>query len=138
MSPSKVENANAAHNKASVVLDYYLKSELEIQSAVSLITKPVSDLTNKELAEESTLEDALEGLWSAILDKVRTASYDDTTQDRIVWLLKAIKSLSPPIQPAPQIWGLSLWTDLPLLGAAIREAWNNGSCNHLKPFHPPQ
>ena len=64
------------------------------------------------------------GLGGMLCDLIRDGLV--SAVDRLVTFVNAIKSLPPPDQPAPQVWGLSLWSDLPILGATIREQWSIG------------
>jgi hypothetical protein len=64
------------------------------------------------------------GCLSIFLKQAHSTPFDDTKQDRLVQFLKEIKLLQLPTDPAPQIWGMALWTDLPIFGASMRELWN--------------
>jgi hypothetical protein len=122
----KTNSIDVTQSQASAALEPYLKSDTELQDAVSSFIQPAYDLYTEKLPDESQLADALDALWTAILNKVLSIPYNDNKQGRLVMLVDAIKSLPPPDQPAPQIWGLKLWTDLPVLGAIIRQQWNLG------------
>jgi len=126
ISPSKTEMIDTMQDRAYKFLRPYLESDTELQDAVSGFIQPVYDLYNENHPTESQLADALDALWTALLNDVILTAYNDTRQDRFITFLNSIKALPPPDQPAPQIWGLSLWSDLPTLGAAIRERWNIG------------
>jgi hypothetical protein len=135
MSPGKTKSINIAQGQASVALESYLKSDTELQGAVSCFVQSLYDLYAENLPSESQLANALDTLWMALLDIAQSTAYSDLTQDRLVAFVKAVKSLPPPSQPAPQVWGLSLWSDLPILGATIRERWNTGPSNQF--LSPP-
>jgi hypothetical protein len=126
MSPGRTKNIDVAQGQASAALDSYLTSGAKLQDAVSRFTRPVSDLHDHATADESSIGNALDALWTAILNTVLSTPYTDPKQDRLVSFINAIKSLPPPGQHRPQIWGLSLWPDLPILGATMRERWNIG------------
>lgn len=127
MSPGKTKNSiDVAEDQASAALELYLESDTELQDAVTRFTQPVCDLYTEMVPNERELADALDALWNALLDIAQSTPYNDPVQDRLVSFIKAVKSLPPPDRPAPEIWGLSLWSDLPILGAGIRERWDIG------------
>lgn len=126
MSPGRIKIIDVAQEQASAALQSYLESDTGLQDAVSCFVKPLYDLYAEKHPNESQLADALDALWTAFLSKVLSIPCNDPEQGRLVTFVNAIKSLPPPDQPAPQIWGLSLWSDLPILGASVRERWNIG------------
>jgi len=126
MSWRKTNSIDVAQSQASAALEHYLESDTEVQDAVSSFIQPAYDFYTEKLPDESQLAEVLDALWTALLNKVLSIPYNDNKQDRLVMLVDAIKSLPPPDHPAPQIWGLKLWTDLPVLGAIIRQQWNLG------------
>lgn len=132
MPPGKTNSIDVAQGRASAALKSYLQSDTELlQDAVSSFIQPVYDLYTEKLPTESQLDDALDALWTALLNELVSTAYNDAKQDGLVTFVNAIKSLPPPDQPAPQIWGLSLWSDLPNLGTAMRERWNTGPSTQL-------
>jgi hypothetical protein len=118
--------------QASAALTSYLHSNTLDESAViSDLVKPVTSLFTDGQVNEGQLEETVQSLWSVLIDKAQSISWDDAAQDRLVGLLKEIKCLPPPTHPAPQIWGSSLWSDLPTFGASMRERWNSGPVKHI-------
>jgi len=127
MSPGRTnEGIDVAKDHASTALESYLKSDTELQDAVQRFIQPIYDLYAEKLPNESQLADALDALWTALLDIAQSTPYDDPSQDRLVSFIKTVKSLPPPDCSTPEIWGRSLWSDLPVLGASLRERWNIG------------
>jgi hypothetical protein len=120
------DSIDVAKDHASAALEAYLKSDAELQDTVPRFIQPIYDLYAEKLPNESQLADALDALWTALLDIAQSTPHNDPAQDRLVFFTKAVKSLSPPDRPTPEIWGLSLWSDLPILGASVRERWNIG------------
>jgi hypothetical protein len=86
----------------------------------------VTDLFAHDSANAGQVEEALHRLWEVLIEKAEGIAWDDAAQDRLAGLLQEIKLLPPPAQPAPQVWGLSLWGELPLFGASMRERWDLG------------
>lgn len=126
MSPGKTNLIDVAQSRAFAALESYLKSDTDLQDAVSGFIQPVYDLYTEKLPTESQLADALDALWTALLNEVVSIAYNDTKQGCLATFVNEIKSLPPPDQPAPQIWSLKLWSDLPILGATMRQRWNSG------------
>lgn len=133
MSPGKTNSVDVAQDQASAALESYLNSGVDLQDAVSLFIQPVFGLYDQKLPSESQLSDSLDALWTALLDIAQSIPYSDPTQDRLISFIKGVKSLPPPDRPAPEIWGLSLWHDLPILSASMRERWNISSSIMFSP-----
>jgi hypothetical protein len=127
MSPTTTNKQTRVQSQAAAALESYLDPDYEVEEAISSFIQPVYDLYSETLPSEEQLADALDGIWNALLDKAISTPYsDDVTQGRLVTFTKKLQSLPPPDQPAPKIWDLALWSDLPILGAVIRQHWNTG------------
>jgi len=115
---------------ASAALANYLDDGHALEEAISAFTGPVSSLVRSGAAtDESTLEQPVQDLWSAIIARARTAPSSSSHQDRLVTFLTHLKSSKVPGNSNTQLWGASLWADLPMFGASMREAWNSGPSN---------
>jgi hypothetical protein len=77
MSASKVQRIDAAHDQASEAIDFYLQYALQLQYAVSRFAKLVFDFSNEQLANESTLDNVLDCLLNALLERFQTTPHDD-------------------------------------------------------------
>ncbi|KAF7155551.1 hypothetical protein CNMCM6106_004697 [Aspergillus hiratsukae] len=73
--------------------------------------------------EKSELENFLWFIWGAIIEIAKQIRHNRASQDRLVDLIHALTELPPT---TVSIWSSEtrLWKDLPLLGPALREAWN--------------
>jgi Protein of unknown function (DUF3632) len=118
MASSNAQYSSDAEVQASAALESYLKSNRDIHSVLNFI-KPVSDAVGSKKVETS-----LEILWDTVLQRALSTPYDGPLQDNLVTFLKEIKSLPPHNTPAPRVYGLSLWSDLPLFGHNMRNQWN--------------
>lgn len=69
--------------------------------------------------------------WGRVVKTAQQIAHDSPTQDQLVDLVLALKSLDNP--QTLEIWGckVQLWTDLPILGPEITETWNCESCLDL-------
>lgn len=95
------------------------------------LTETAEQLTRWAYDPKSFGDDAEGGLWDlwiTINDKAeRTKSDDDIIHGKLVELIDAIKHLESPTNDAGEnskCWGMTLWEDLPIFGANMRESWN--------------
>ncbi|KAB8249336.1 hypothetical protein F9C07_2285741 [Aspergillus flavus] len=78
------------------------------------------------------LETFLWQLWDIVIQGAREILHDHPLQDRLVELVSALTEI-PPV--TVELWESKtcLWTDLPLLGPSMREAWISPTHNNSKP-----
>lgn len=72
------------------------------------------------------LEGDMWRLWGIINNSVREATPDSPDIEKMVLLIAAIKRL-PTLKKGPEeayVWGMQVWSDLPIFGANMREDWN--------------
>lgn len=96
-----------------------LNDNLTIQSAVDL-------LASLTLTSSGSPEDNLDHLWSLILGQaVRTPASHSKLVDLLVHLSKLADATHPqkPTEPLV-VHDMQVWSDLPLFGWAVRDAWN--------------
>ncbi|KAM5444714.1 hypothetical protein MferCBS31731_000169 [Microsporum ferrugineum] len=117
------------HQKLFDILSEYLQPASS--TAPSAAAKEIDSLTPKKRQGLDASDDAkpkedyesfLLEIWNSLIEVARQIPSDHASQDRLVELVKALREL--PSTNA-EIWGntVRVWTDLPLLGPAMREAW---------------
>ncbi|KAI1753022.1 hypothetical protein F4782DRAFT_529747 [Xylaria castorea] len=85
-------------------------------------TVPLSQsATSFTQSVKKTDEDFFWGFWSAIFDIAQQIPYDNPAQDKLVAFVREL-TLVP--ETGDKVWEARVWTDLPLLGPAIREHLN--------------
>ncbi|KAK2746226.1 hypothetical protein FQN57_003348 [Myotisia sp. PD_48] len=86
----------------------------------------------EEEEEGEDIESFLLEAWDTFIELARQIPSDHGSQDRLVDLLKVLTELRPT---KVQIWGEDtlVWTDLPLLAPAMREAWISPTYNDKMP-----
>lgn len=126
---------NLVQQHASAALTKHLDDGHPIEEAISAFIDPVSSVVRSGAAtDESSLEQPVQDLWSAVIDRARTTPSHSSDQDRLVTFLNHLKSSKLPDNSNIQLWGASLWADLPMFGASMREAWNSGPSNETNIF----
>ncbi|KAK0457428.1 uncharacterized protein EV420DRAFT_493228 [Desarmillaria tabescens] len=105
-------------------IDAYLVGRVNLAVTAEALTQWARD--PKHFGDDA--EGRLWDLWSAINDRAeRTKSSDDILHSKLVELVDAIKHQESPTNDAGEkskCWGLTLWEDLPIFGANMRECWN--------------
>lgn len=129
MSSRTPQSQEPVEQHASAALANYLDDGHALEAAISAFTSPVSSLVRSATTDESSLEQPVRDLWAAIISRARATSSSSCHQDRLVAFLTHLKSSKVPGNSNTQLWGASLWADLPLFGASMREAWNSGPGN---------
>lgn len=129
MSSLTSQPQQSAEQHASAALANYLDDGHALEEAISAFTRPVSSLVCNAVTDESSLEQPVQDLWAAIISRARTTPSSSSHQDRLVTFLTHLKSSNVPGNSNPQLWGASLWAELPMFGASMREAWNSGPSN---------
>lgn len=117
MAPSP--SSNADHYRDSI------KKYLKDSSAVSSIVEPITSEYHKSGA--AACESELWTLWGVVLDEaISTAISDHESHQKLAILVKDIKQQGPIFasQSADTSAG-RMWNDLPFLGSALRERWND-------------
>lgn len=102
------------------------------------LTTPVNNPPSGKTPQ--SIDDDLWLLWDLFFNMARQEPLNHPSQGKLVELLAAIKHLPAPIHPERKCfedpWGFRLQTELPILGANIREIWNLGpwesSPNHVR------
>ncbi|OAA70235.1 hypothetical protein ISF_02209 [Cordyceps fumosorosea ARSEF 2679] len=105
--------------------------DIEVKDANSVKTTSAEDTASKidQLFQDSVAansdgaEDFLYTLWDVVLESAVTIP---ATDQRLQQLIDVIKALQKKNTAEVEIWGAktSVWKDLPMLGPALREAWN--------------
>ncbi|KAK2875606.1 hypothetical protein FQN49_001566 [Arthroderma sp. PD_2] len=130
------------HQKLFDVLNEYLQpsSSTGSPSAAKVIDSltpnkrqgldPSDDAKPKEECESFLLE-----TWGTFIEIARQIPSEHASQDRLVDLVKALSELP---STSAEIWGstMQVWTDLPLLGPSMREAWIPPTGAHGKSLSP--
>lgn len=120
------------------LLHKYLEGSVSDRTAIAAqltapVNNPPSDTTPR------SIENYLWLLWDLFIDIARQVPNNHPWQGKLVELLAAIKHLPAPRHPERQsferYWGFRLWNNLPILGADIRENWNQGPWEHGPDFH---
>lgn len=79
-------------------------------------------------ADESAMEERLWSLWRAVISAAKSTSYQDHHQKQklaqYVLDLQARQTPSTPRSDQPSVQDMKLWSDLPIFGWALRDAWN--------------
>ncbi|KAA8647173.1 hypothetical protein EYZ11_003851 [Aspergillus tanneri] len=120
------EGIGNVEQKVIEVLDNFLQnlSPDSIRVATQEIDKlnPARHLQEGCKVPDNDLEEFLWQTWDAFISVARQVPHDHPFQDRMVDLVEAL-TLLPPLNV--EIWQTNtrLWTDLPLLGPSMREAW---------------
>ena len=77
---------------------------------------------------ESDIEGGLRPVWGSIIDVA--ADTEHQSQEPLVAVVRAVQQQSFSKDGASEVtvWGekVKIWSDLPLFGASVREAWNRG------------
>ena len=95
------------------------------------ITTLAKDISFLELNESRfSLQGFLWDLWAEMVNLIKEVPHSHPWQDRMVELLSAIKEVprqvTPKMEELERSWGRASWQDLPVFGAEVREAWNQG------------
>lgn len=103
----------------------YLDHDAPIDSAINDFVQPINALYDGSKPTEDQLESVGWMLGYTIINRARATPHDSPQQDRLITFLQHLKAAPPPSHEPAQLWGHSFWTDLPLLGPAMREQWND-------------
>ncbi|KAK0202201.1 hypothetical protein DFS33DRAFT_1265230 [Desarmillaria ectypa] len=105
-------------------IDAYLAGRANLTATAEAVTQWAHD--PKCFGDDA--EGGLWDLWGTINDKAeRTKNDDDIVHGKLVDVVDAIKHQDSPTNDAGEkskCWGLTLWEDLPIFGANMREHWN--------------
>ncbi|EEQ34009.1 conserved hypothetical protein [Microsporum canis CBS 113480] len=133
------------HQKLFGILSEYLQPASS--TAPSAAAKEIDSLTPKKRQGLDASDDAkpkedyesfLLEIWNSLIEVARQIPSDHASQDRLVELVKALRELPSTNTDRRERWyniagvyadlkafknTVRVWTDLPLLGPAMREAW---------------
>ncbi|CAG8954380.1 hypothetical protein HYFRA_00006006 [Hymenoscyphus fraxineus] len=104
-----------------------LKASLEKGSSATEAAKSLTEPTKKIFSEGADTEDSLWKVWHDVIDVAAETSH--ANQQPLVEILLAVQQQNIGKDEASSertIWGskVKIWKDMPLLGAAAREAFN--------------
>lgn len=115
-------------NRLSPLLDAAINSSSSSSSSPSNIEAAAAAI-DETCPRNQDAEGFLWPLWDLLIDIAKCIPLDDN--ERISSLVGIVTSLQAKQQQGEtvEIWGSShdLWSDLPLFGAVMREAWNGES-----------
>ncbi len=111
-------------------------STLSLQEAALKLDALFPTKRSEQEKPKETPESFLWEFWGRFVKTAQQIPHDSPAQDQLVDLVLALKSLDNP--QTLEIWGrkVQLWTDLPLLGPELTEAWNCESCLDLRIIPP--
>lgn len=106
-----------------------LKSVLLSESEPSTAARAFAEPTKKALVEDGDIEGTLESAWRSLIEVAADTAHE--SQAPLINTLRElqVEDISAEVKGKPcNIWGedVKVWTDMPLLGASFREAWNKG------------
>lgn len=100
-----------------------------VDQAVARFVAPLRSAFVDERAGESVIEGMLWAAWEPVVLAARESS--DSTQGRLVDLLTGVQGQGTLTRDqgrqACTVWGLTVFADLPCLGAQMREQWDTGA-----------
>jgi len=111
-------------------LKAFIASKTEVSVVASAFIEPTRQAVSPNASEED-IEISLGSAWKNLLDVAADVPHDD--QEPLVELLRHVQKQDLSAESTLdarkfQIWGeqVKIFTDLPLFGAAVRDAWNRG------------
>ncbi|KAF5857335.1 hypothetical protein ETB97_005950 [Aspergillus alliaceus] len=118
------EEMSMVEEKTVQILDDFLQraSAVPAQVAAWKMYKLTPECLEEGRSEKLDLETFLWQVWDIFIQVARRIPHNHPFQDHMANLVESLASL-PPL--TVNIWQTStrLWTDLPLLGPSMREAW---------------
>ncbi|KAB8067133.1 hypothetical protein BDV29DRAFT_200699 [Aspergillus leporis] len=121
--PFATDNALKPELELFVILQEYLQS-VDIESSAAAAQR-INNLIPTRRSGHSYSDDMEIFLWSTwgiFIHIAKQIPHDHPWQDRLVELIRALTLIVPM---TVEIWGKPrrVWTDLPILGPSMREAW---------------
>ncbi|KAL9124556.1 MAG: hypothetical protein Q9217_006121 [Psora testacea] len=107
----------------STSIEAYLRDWKSLPETIDRLAAPIEELY--DAGEVSEAEGSLWETWQIFNSIVTQIPHDDPAQMKLVELLKGLKQRPTQGERPREIWGLSLWADLPMFGAVVREIWND-------------
>ncbi|KAI0129047.1 hypothetical protein BJ170DRAFT_623816 [Xylariales sp. AK1849] len=107
------------------IFDNYLKFS-STKTAVE-VARYVAELAPEHEGEE--LEGFLWSVWGDLIQIAKQIPHDHPAQEKLVKVLRELVLLP---ETGIKTWDLRLWTDLPILGAALREGLNGPGTSEVK------
>jgi len=111
-------------NASYMALKYLLEKQEALSEAVNDFTSPVNDAAQ---SDDDAMEKSLWKSWNELIETAATTPHPQ--QEPLVEFVEKLREeLSPKKANGEscKIWGNTVeWKNLPLLGPALREAWNN-------------
>ncbi|KAI9934108.1 hypothetical protein AWENTII_000474 [Aspergillus wentii] len=122
--------------KVFEILNEYLRPSSTTTPAI--VAQRIDQLTpmkRNELGTRKEMESPesfMWGIWSYFITLAKQIPYDHPSQDRLVAVVYALSELP---STTVDIWesDVRIWTDLPILGPCMREAWNSPTSPNLNP-----
>lgn len=102
-------------------------SKTDPSSAARALTAPAEDIISTG-SPESDIEGGLRPVWESIINVAADTEYQ--SQEHLVSIVRAVQQqkLTNDGASEVEVWGekVKVWSDLPLFGASVRDAWNRG------------
>lgn len=100
-----------------------IASKTDPSSAARALIAPAEQ---KLSTPESDVEGGLRPVWGSIIDVA--ADTEHQSQEPLVAVVRAVQQQNFAKDGAVTVWGekVKVWSDLPLFGASVRDAWNRG------------
>ena len=110
-----------------------IASKTDPSSAARALTAPAEDKLSTG-SPESDIEGGLRPVWESIINVA--ADTEHQSQEHLVAIVRAVQqqNLTKDGASEVEVWGekVKVWSDLPLFGASVRDAWNRGiAARHL-------
>lgn len=107
------------------LIDSDIKSESNNTTSAEDTAETIDSLLKQTLAKDDpdAVEDFLYTLWDVVVKAVLTIPATDPRMEHLINVIAALKARNTA---EVEIWDakVSIWKDLPMLGAALRDAWN--------------
>ena len=137
-------NIHSSNNKPGLIRSYLEdpNSSAEL-TAKEITTAAYASSVTKDEEGDCSLEGFLWELWFEVVEMIKYIPYNHPWQDKMVSLLSEIKEVprevTPEMEELERGWGMYFWQDLPILGATMRETWNDGPLDDVSSitFFPP-
>ncbi len=131
---TEVATGDALARQLADIIDVEVKDATSSAKATSAedTANKIDQLFQKTLSADSDgAEDFLYTFWDVVLKSVATIP---ATDHRLAQLIDVIKALQKKKTAEVEIWDAktTVWKDLPMLGPALRDAWN---CKSSRLYH---
>lgn len=106
------------------LISFDVEQHNEASSSATATAATIDGLFQKTLAADSNgAEDFLYTLWDVV---VKSAAATPATDPRLQHLVDVMAALKKKETTEVEIWDskVTVWKDLPMLGPALRDAWN--------------